>query len=135
MWDLDCGCVPVVDATGKVLAMLTDRDVCMAAFTRGLRLWEMTVASAASRHVIAVRPDDTLETAAQRMREHQIRRLPVVDGEGKLVGVLSTNDLVRRARMGHHHSDVSADSVLKTLSGICRPANPSTAAAAAAAAE
>jgi CBS domain-containing protein len=121
MWESDCGCVPVVDDEGRVIGMLTDRDICMAAYTRGQPISNMTVASAASGRLISVQPLDTLATAEQRMREHQIRRLPVVDGDGKLVGLLSTSDLVRHARMGHRSTDASADSIVKTLLAICQP--------------
>jgi CBS domain-containing protein len=55
MWDADCGCVPIVDDDGKPIAVITDRDVCMAAYTRGLPLSTMSVASAASSRVISVR--------------------------------------------------------------------------------
>ena len=121
MWESDCGCIPVVDGEGRAVAMLTDRDICMAAYTRGQPLSDMTVASAASGRLISVQPEDTLATAEQRMREHKVRRLPVVGSDGKLVGLLSINDLVRHARMGHRSMDASADSIVKTLLAICQP--------------
>jgi CBS domain-containing protein len=121
MWETDCGCVPVVDAEGKPVAMITDRDVCMAAYTRGQTLAEMSVWSAASRRLISVTEDDALATAEQLMREYRIRRLPVVDATGKLVGVLSMNDLARAARNGHRRGDISAEGIVKTLAAVCTP--------------
>jgi CBS domain-containing protein len=98
MWGADCGALPVVAADGSVVGMITDRDACMAAFTRGLPLSAMTVESAMSRTVHACGPDDSLGHAVRLMAEHQVRRLPVLE-EGRLVGVLSLADLARE--VGH----------------------------------
>ena len=63
MWEADCGCVPVVGADGQVLAMITDRDICMAAYTQGRPLGEILVSGAASHTVVTARESDPLETA------------------------------------------------------------------------
>src|SRR5258708_2351830 len=114
MWEGDCGCVPVVDADGKAIAMITDRDVCVAAFTRDLAPSKMLVSSAASRRLVTIREEDTLETAGSLMSRHQIRRLPVVDSKGRLVGVLSMNDLARHAHSSRRPWDRHADPVART---------------------
>jgi CBS domain-containing protein len=98
MWEHECGCLPVVDADGHVVAMLTDRDVCMAAYTRGLPIAAMSVASAASHKVFHVKPEDTIEGVEQLMFSAQVRRVPVVDDNGKLLGLLSLNDIARHVR-------------------------------------
>lgn len=117
MWEAECGCVPVVDAAGNPIAMITDRDVCMAAYTRGQPLWAMPVSSAASRRLVSVRQGEGLAIAEQLMREYQIRRLPVVDAGGKLVGILAMNDLARRARAGGS-KDISSEGIVKTLAAV-----------------
>ena len=126
MWETDCGAVPVVDAEGKPVAMITDRDICMAAYTRGLALSEMTVSSACSKRLVTVGLADMLATAEQLMRQFQIRRLPVVNGgarvEGRVVGILSMNDLARRALARDRRGEVGAEGVVKTLAAICTPA-------------
>jgi CBS domain-containing protein len=119
MWDNDCGVVPVVDNEGRALAMITDRDICMAAYTQGRPLSEIPVSTASSKSLYAVRPNETLRTAEELMRAHKIRRLPVVDDQGHLVGVLSLNDLVRRA--GHRTGDLGTNEVTRTLGAICQP--------------
>jgi CBS domain-containing protein len=121
MWENDCGCVPVVDREGKTVGMITDRDICMAAYTQGGALWQMPVGLAASRSVISVRENDPIETAQELMRQHRIRRLPVVDGDGHPIGVLSMNDVARRAHVGHWHDGSSGDTVVRTLAAICTP--------------
>lgn len=98
MWDYDCGCVPVLDATDKVIGVITDRDVCMSAWSQGKRLCEIPVASAMSWRVLTIRPNDTVELAEEVMRDNQVRRLPVVDDDSKLVGLLSIADIAREAR-------------------------------------
>jgi CBS domain-containing protein len=97
MWERDCGAVPVVDQEGRAVAMLTDRDICMAALTQGRPLEEIHVSSAMSRRLWSCRPQDDVKDAEKLMRAQQVRRLPVLDVDGKVVGVLSISDLARAA--------------------------------------
>ncbi len=121
MWDHDCGCVPVVDDEGRAVAMLTDRDVCMAACLQGLPLQAIPVASAMSRQIHGCRPDDTLVVAERIMREHRIRRLPVSAADGTLVGILSLNDVAREAAREHvpPTREVGAEGLAQTLAAVC----------------
>ena len=116
MWERDCGVVPVVDDTGRVVAMITDRDVCMAAFTQDMLLSHIPVRTAASRMVFSVRPDDTIETAEEIMRRRRVRRLPVTADGGRLVGILSLSDLARHTGRGAER--VPGDEIAGTLSAI-----------------
>src|SRR5689334_2631742 len=75
MWERDCGCVPVVEESGVVVGMITDRDICMAAYTQGRRLTHMDVRSAASKSVTTIRADESLDRAKELMRDAQVRRL------------------------------------------------------------
>jgi CBS domain-containing protein len=95
MWESDCGAVPVTDAGGKLLGVITDRDVCMAAYTRGQPLWACAVGSVMSAPCYYCAPTDSIERIADTMREHRIRRLPVADSEGRLLGIVAIADLVR----------------------------------------
>jgi CBS domain-containing protein len=122
MWDNDCGCVPVVDPADYVVGMLTDRDVCMAAYIQGRPLREIRVSSAMSRGVFTCKLDDTVAAAEEVMRMHQIRRLPVVDERGCLVGILSLNDIAceaERERSLKGKRQITADEVAVTLGTIC----------------
>jgi CBS domain-containing protein len=121
MWDVDCGCVPVVDAEGKAVAMITDRDICMAAYTQGGSLGQLPVSSAASRTIVSVREGDTLQTAENVMQEHRVRRLSVIDDAGRLVGILSMSDLARYAKFGAADAARSAEPLAKTLAVISAP--------------
>ncbi|MCK6446080.1 MAG: CBS domain-containing protein [Planctomycetes bacterium] len=96
-WERDAGVVPVVDGRGVVVGMLTDRDVCIAAWTRGARLWEVRVADVMAKRVQVCWADDSPEVALELMVEQRVRRLPVVDSERRLLGLVSLCDLARSA--------------------------------------
>jgi CBS domain-containing protein len=117
MWENDCGCVAVVDGDARVVGILTDRDVCMAAYTQGATLSAMSVSSAMSREVFACRPGDDLLVAQGLMQQHRVRRLPVTDIDGKLVGILSLSDMARTLAL----TDAGRAQVAGTLAAICGP--------------
>jgi CBS-domain-containing membrane protein len=98
MWENDFGCVPVVEGDFKVVGMLTDRDICMAAYAQGANLHGMQVSSAMSREVFSCQPSDELIIAQQAMRSHHVRRLAVLGANGKLVGIISFSDIARAAQ-------------------------------------
>lgn len=118
MWERDIGCLPVVDAENRPVGMITDRDICMAAYTQGGALSSLQVGNAMSRDVSTCDANDTIDRAERRMREHQVRRLPVVDS-GKLVGIVSLNDIALAAT-DKRQKDLSFQDVGQTLSAICR---------------
>lgn len=123
MWDADIGCLPVVDGLGRVVGMITDRDICMAAFTRGQPLHAIPVSVAMAKEVLSCSPDATLIEAEEVMRSGQVRRLPVIDSDGYLAGIVSLNDLARLAERetGRRSRDLSAQEVTATLAAICTP--------------
>lgn len=98
MWEGDCGSIPVVDSWSRVIGMITDRDICMAAYTQGKPLREIRVQDVMSKTVVSCKTTDSLEQAEELMRRNKVRRLPVLDAEKKLVGLLSLNDIARGAR-------------------------------------
>jgi len=128
MWDCDIGCLPVLDAAGQVVGIVTDRDICMAAFTRGERLQDISVSIAMAKEVLSCSPDAMLVEAEEVMRSGQVRRLPVIDPEGCLVGIVSLNDLALLAEreVGRKNRDLSAQEVAATLAAICAPRQAET---------
>ncbi len=94
MWEHDVGALPVLAADARPIAMITDRDICMATYTQGRRLTEIPVGSAMSRELYVCNAEDPLLAAEQQMAAHQVRRLPVLNAGGELVGLLSLNDVV-----------------------------------------
>ncbi|MGE0712348.1 MAG: CBS domain-containing protein [Planctomycetota bacterium] len=119
MWEHDCGAVPVVDGDSQVVAMVTDRDLCMAAYTQGKRLGDIPLRSAMSRQLRACHEDDDVAAAEELMRRNQVRRLPVTAKGGRLVGIISLNDLAREAaRKG---GKLDRAEVVETLAAISQP--------------
>lgn len=121
MWENDCGIVPVVDDEGRVTGMITDRDICMAAHFRGDLLVRVLVEEAMSRKVHTVMEEDTLLEAEQVMQEVQLRRLPVVDEKGCLVGLISLADIAvaAAAAQGRRGKGLTLQAVAKTIGSIC----------------
>jgi CBS-domain-containing membrane protein len=115
LWAHDCGSLPVIAADGRVLAMITDRDVCMGAFLRGQALSGVRVGDSMSHGVISCQPDDDLAVAAGKMAQHRVRRLPVIDAQGRIAGILSLNDLACRTE------HAARNEALKVLAAVCRP--------------
>lgn len=95
MWDHDVGALAVVNDEGKLTGMITDRDICMAAYTQGRRLDELLVNGAMSHHVVWARPEQSISDIEQLMAKRQVRRIPIVDPQRMPVGVVSLNDLAR----------------------------------------
>ncbi len=93
MWEYDCGALPVVGDDGRVVGMITDRDVCMGAYTKGRALHEIPVSVAMVPRVFTCRPDDAVPFAEALMADRKVRRLPVVDDDGRPLGLLSLDDL------------------------------------------
>ena len=91
MRDEDTGAVPVVDG-GRPIGIVTDRDIVIRAVAEGEGQLGRPVSEIVTGDLISVSPDMSTRDAAELMREHQVRRLPVVDGE-QLVGIVSLGDL------------------------------------------
>ena len=98
MWRRDCGFVPVVENHGgRLVGVITDRDICMATATKHAVPDSLRVGTVMNRQAVTCSPSDDLQMAMNRMSEKQMRRLPVVDMDGRLKGVLSLNDLALAA--------------------------------------
>lgn len=118
MWTYDIGTLPVVDEHGRVVGMLTDRDALLAAFTRGQPLRAISAGSTMSANPYTCSQDDDLAVVEAEMGRRQIRRVPVVDHEGRPVGVLSMTDLARAAQ---RRTEVTPTEVAATLAAVCAP--------------
>jgi CBS domain-containing protein len=117
-----CGALPVIDRGGKVLGIVTDRDVCMALLRSGGTLAQARVSSAMSAPAHRCSPSDDVLEAERALGLHQVRRLPVVDEAGTLVGLLSLDDIAAEARREANllAPSVTQGSVGRTLGEIAR---------------
>jgi CBS domain-containing protein len=122
MRDRDCGCVVVIDQAGSPVGVLTDRDICLAALRSGRPIAEMRARDAMSDRLFTCRGEDTVAEAERAMALHQVRRLPVVDAHGRLIGVLALDDVAREACREQDllAPPVSCAAVGRTLGEIAR---------------
>ena len=95
MREHDCGFVPVVDSHGIVVGVITDRDVCIAGTTKHRPLARVSVKETMSHPVFSCFADENVKTVLVTMAKHRVRRLPVLNKNGHLEGVLSLDDIVQ----------------------------------------
>ncbi|HEY7305227.1 MAG TPA: CBS domain-containing protein [Bryobacteraceae bacterium] len=132
MWEHNCGALPVVDRELRVQGMITDRDICIALGTRNLRAADISVSQVMSGRVFVCSPDSDIHEALRCMREHHVRRLPVVAHDGRLEGILCIDDIVLNAQWAETRTvDLSFRDVIRVLRGVTYPARPCAAAIAA----
>lgn len=117
MWNRDCGSVPVVDA-GRVVGIVTDRDICIATATRRLLPDQIAAREVMTAAPLTCLAGDRLEDALATMSRAQVHRLPVIDAQGRLVGLLSVNDVVRVAAAGR---GPDAETILQAVAAIGEP--------------
>ena len=117
MLEHDCGFVPIVTTEGRPVGVVTDRDICVAVAVRQRVPAQIPIVEAMSQPPFSCRDSDTVATALGTMTRHQIRRLPVVDAQGLLVGVLSLNDVVLAP---HRPGGPTDGDVAETLRAISR---------------
>jgi len=119
MWEQDCGVLPVVDDAGAMVGIVTDRDVCMAAFTQAKPLANIPVTTAMAKAVFSCSGADSIEVAEKLMSEKQVHRLPVVDAKNKPIGVVSLNDIARFVMTTK--TPAAQEVALKTYAAIAQP--------------
>jgi len=132
----DCGCVPVTEecyGSAKVVGMITDRDICMAAYTQGLPLSKIQVGSVMARALCSCRVTDSIATALKILEQNQLHRLLVLDQDQRLMGLLSLADVAREAQREHARptKEVTDAQVAEVLEAISAPRSPRDVAAAA----
>ncbi len=126
MWDADCGVLPVVNGSGQVLSMITDRDICMACATKNKAPSELTVFDAVSGKTYRCKMSDDVQTVMDIMKREQVRRLPVVDEEGVLQGMVSMYDFILPAGKAQPRKApaVSDEDVVRTMKAISALPSP-----------
>ena len=99
MAENDCGCIPVVEREGArtPIGMITDRDIVLRTLAHNKNPLNMIAGEVMTDHVITVRPETTLEDCCLTMEHNHIRRVPVVNEKGDLVGIVAQADIALAA--------------------------------------
>lgn len=120
MWVGNCGFLPVMDANGKIVGVVTDRDVCIGLGTRNRLPGDVTARAIMSNRLFVCSPEEDVHVALQTMREGGVRRLPVIAQNGTLVGVISVDDLLLRAEAPGtgRQPELLAEEVVRTCQAI-----------------
>ena len=92
----DCGLVPVVSETGKLIGVLTDRDIVLKVVAEGRDPRNTAVSEVMSTEIVTCLPQETIETAMEQMATRQVRRIPVVERDGSIVGIVAQADIATR---------------------------------------
>lgn len=126
MWHGDCGLVPIIGRRGKLAGVITDRDICMAVTTKNARPCDLRVEEIMSHGVHVCKPEEDAREALEIMSAHRVRRVPVVDEDDALVGIVSMNDLILAARRDKGATP-SFEEIMGTMKAICAHPEPALA--------
>ena len=97
MVQCNCGEIPVVDAEKKLIGVVTDRDIVCRIVAQGKNPSALTAADAMTQPVISVSLESSLDAVMGQMEQHQIRRVPVVDANGCVCGIIAQADVALKA--------------------------------------
>jgi CBS domain-containing protein len=122
MWERGVGYLPIVDADDYLLGVVTDRDLVLASYGRELPMSKLPIADAMTGLVYTLSPDSLARDADALMRKYRVRRLPVTDKKGRLIGLVCLTDLARASlRRSRTSTAQTGVDVVRTLVTICEP--------------
>jgi CBS domain-containing protein len=116
MKDKNVGIVPIIqsDADHKLIGVVTDRDLCLAVVAQNVQPDTVKIQQCMTTEIVTVRPDDEVQKAMALMSENQVRRIPVVNQDDVLEGMVATADILQR-------SDVSSDETCDVFKKVSEP--------------
>lgn len=119
MADCDCGGIPICDPQPRrLVGFVTDRDIVVRTLARGLNPMQMSAQDAMTTDLHTIGPNADLEECIRTMQRHKVRRVPVTNDQGQIVGIVSQADLARRATAMQPEM---AEEVEETLEEISAP--------------
>lgn len=125
LWSNNCGMLPVVGRDNRLIGIVTDRDICIALGTRNRLPGDLTVGEIAINPVLTCKPEDEIHEALGTMAEKQVRRLPVVNNEGVLQGILSMDDIITHGDLNRWEGccELSSEEIIRSLKRLYGKAN------------
>ncbi|MEW6734715.1 MAG: CBS domain-containing protein [Acidobacteriota bacterium] len=121
MWESGCGVLPVLGNDEEVVGMITDRDVCIAVAAKNRLATDIQVREVLCENLYYCAPDDDIQTVLEIMRSGKVYRLPVIDREAKLVGIISLDDIAHYVdELVAFEKNISYKDVAITLKAISR---------------
>jgi CBS domain-containing protein len=119
MEECDCGALPVIGDNGVLVGVITDRDIAIRIVARGRDARHAIVADCMSERVFACYANESVAECMRQMGHHQVRRMPIVDEHGRLVGIIAQGDLARHA--GQHPAPHERRALAEVVSAVSRP--------------
>jgi CBS domain-containing protein len=126
MWEYDCGALPVVVERKETVGIITDRDIAIAVGTRHIPAWAIPVGEVMSKELYSVSPEDDIHAALKLICKDRVRRLPVINTEGALEGILCLSDIALHAEhpTGKKTPELNYEDVVSALKAICEHRHP-----------
>jgi len=121
MEECDCGALPVIGDNGVLVGMITDRDIAIRIVARGRDARNAIVADCMTERVFACFANESVTECMRQMAHQQVRRMPIVDDRGRLVGILAQGDLARHA--GHHPFPEERRALTETVCAVSQPSH------------
>jgi CBS domain-containing protein len=122
MWNRNCGILPVLEDSGQLVGMVTDRDLFIALGTQNRNASDLPVGEIMHREPSGCAPEDDVRKALKTMAQQQVHRLPVLDKSGTLKGILSMDDVIVRGKI--ETDGAIKDDVIRALRAICELRRP-----------
>ena len=120
MWEGDCGMLPIVDKSNRVVGVITDRDVALAVWRKDRAPADIRVDQLPLAKLYCCAPTDDVDDALRIMRRAQVRRLPIIDEGEELTGIISMDDLAVHARVPDGtRTGLTPQKVAEALKAIC----------------
>lgn len=114
MRDEDVGIVPICEQDKKLVGVVTDRDICLTVVAEERHPREVKVSECMSEELVTCKPEDDVRKAEDLMKEYQVRRIPIVDDQGRILGVIAQADIALKVG--------KPQEVTETLKEISKPA-------------
>jgi CBS domain-containing protein len=119
MMECDCGALPVVDSSNRLIGMVTDRDITVRLVARGIDIRRAWVDDCMTDEIFACHVNDPLIECMRTMSRHQIRRLPIINDRERVIGIISQSDLFKHA--GDHRGRGERRAMANVLCAVSEP--------------